>query len=148
MPSENELEVYRQYRTSQDKFAYFILAAAGTAIGFAIHRTEGMRLSWWMIPLGVAVLCWGVSFWAGCLHLQYMASSLYANMGLLKVQAGRHENLPPNPTPQVLKIAAQGIGDAIEFNGKKTASYAWLQFRSLLVGAVFFIAWHISTLIH
>ena len=147
MPSENELEVYRQFRTSQDKYTYFLLAAAGTAIGFSVHRTEGMRLSWWMIPLGIGVLCWGVSFWAGCLHLQYMASSLYANIGLLKVQAGTHEHLPPNPTPLVRQIAAQGIGDAIASNSKKTAFYAWLQFRSLLAGAIFFIGWHISTLV-
>lgn len=55
-------ELYRAHRTAQDKYTYFILAAAGAAIAFALNQTHDATLSWFKLPLGAAVLCWGLSF--------------------------------------------------------------------------------------
>ena len=35
----------RQYRAAQDKYTYFLLAAAGAAVGLAINQTRGFPLS-------------------------------------------------------------------------------------------------------
>jgi hypothetical protein len=46
MPSEQQIEIYRQHRTAQDKYGYFLLAAAGAAIAFAVNQTQGAKLAW------------------------------------------------------------------------------------------------------
>ena len=75
-------EVYQQFRTSQDKYSYFLLAAAGAAIGFALTQTQGKPLSWSQLPLALAVVCWGLSFYFGCYFIEHITSSLYANFDL------------------------------------------------------------------
>ncbi len=63
---DNQLELARMLRTGQDKYTYFLLAAAAAAIGLALNRTHGNAFALTMIPLGLAVTSWGVSFYFGC----------------------------------------------------------------------------------
>jgi hypothetical protein len=139
--SENRIEVYRQFRASQDKYCYFLLAAAAAAIAFAVQRTEGMGLNLPMIPLGIAVLAWSLSFFAGCRHLAWHGAALYANMGLLSLQAGDHPNDPGHP--ELRQAAADGIRDAVEGHSSKAVSWARTQFSSLIFGAICFLCWHV-----
>ena len=41
---ENDLiqQVRQSHENGQEKYTYFLLAAAGAAIGFAVQRTEGL----------------------------------------------------------------------------------------------------------
>ena len=89
MASELQRELYRTLREAQDKYTYFLLAAAGAAIGLAVSQTQGARIVWAQIPLALAVLSWGLSFYFGCRHVAYVNSTIYANVELLRVQAGR-----------------------------------------------------------
>ena len=96
MHNDNLLEeVYRQLRTAQDKYTYFLSAATGAAIALVINQTQGSTLTWSQAPLAVAVLCWGLSFFFGCRHLEYVSSNLYANAEFLKVQSGEHPEVRP-----------------------------------------------------
>lgn len=95
--SEEIREVYRQLRLAQEKYVYFLLAAAGAAIGFALSQTHDSVLSRSQLPLGAAVLCWGLSFFFGCRHLAYVSSTLYANAELLKVEGGQHPEVGRHP---------------------------------------------------
>ena len=52
MSEENHMEIYRQFRTAQDKYCYFLLAAAASGIAFAVQRTGELSLQIWMAPLG------------------------------------------------------------------------------------------------
>jgi hypothetical protein len=45
MATENLREVYRQLRMAQDKYTYFLLAAAGAAIALAVNQTQGAAIS-------------------------------------------------------------------------------------------------------
>lgn len=141
MPSEKELEVYRQLRTSQDKYVYFLLAAVGAAIALVVNQTQGMPLSWSLIPLVCAVLLWGLSFLFGCLHLQYVNSILYANADLLKVEAGEHPEVGRHP--EIMAAASEGIRAAIESNSRRSSRFGRWQFYSLILGAIAYLAWHI-----
>src|SRR5882724_11856270 len=85
--SEEMGEVYRQSRNAQDKYIYFLLAAAA-AIALAINQTQTATLKWSQIPLAGAVFFWALSFYCGCRYLNYVSSTLYANMALLRVGAG------------------------------------------------------------
>jgi hypothetical protein len=142
MQNDNFLEeVYRQHRTAQDKYTYFLLAAVGAAIGLAINQTQGSTLSWSQAPLAVAVLCWGLSFFFGCRHLKYVSSNLYANANLLKVQSGEHPEVGHHP--QLMAAASEGILQAFEANARRAVRSSTMQFRFLVAGAIFYIAWHV-----
>jgi hypothetical protein len=141
MASDHELEVYRAHRTAQEKYSYFMLAAAGAAIGFSVTRTQGLVLSWSQIPLAAAVICWGFSFFCGCMNLRYVESNLYANMSLLKVISGKHPDVGNHP--QMMQAASEGIRSAMESNSNRTTFYGRWQFYLMMLGAVSFVGWDV-----
>jgi len=59
--SDKQLELYRQHRSEQSKYVYFILAAAAGGIALAVRMTTDATLHWSLAPLGAAVLSWGLS---------------------------------------------------------------------------------------
>jgi hypothetical protein len=140
--SDMRSEVWKNFREAQDKHTYFILAAAGSAIAFSVHVTLGRSLSWSMIPLGVSVAAWALSFWAGCRVIAYVNSSTYANHALLEVREGSHPDLTTGH-PAEIAAASEGIRKAIEFNSAKLQFWDAWQFRLLALGAAAFLAWHI-----
>ena len=141
MSADHELELYRVHRAAQEKYTYFLLAAAGAAIGFAVTQSQTAAFEWPQLPLGLAVLLWALSFFFGCRHLNYVEATLYANMDLLKVQAGMHPEVGAHP--QMQAAAAEGIRSAMGTNSIRSARFADWQFRFFVLGAVFFIAWHV-----
>jgi hypothetical protein len=141
MSSEQRIEVYKQHRNAQEKYIYFLLAAAGAAIALALNQTQGAKLAYSQIPLAIAVLLWGLSFLSGCKYLGYMQSTLFANAELLKVEAAEHPLVGGHP--QIMKVASQGIREAIESNSTRAGRFARLQFGFLISGAMCYIAWHV-----
>jgi hypothetical protein len=141
MSNENLLEIYRQLRLTQDKYTYFLLAAVGAAIGLAITQTQDSALSWSQIPLAAAVLCWGLSFIFGCLHLLYTSNALYTNAEQMKVERGLHPMVGNHP--QKMVAASEGLSKAFEKSSTRANRNSQWQFRFLVTGAIFYIAWHI-----
>lgn len=141
MADENLREVFKALREAQNRYAYFLLAAAGAAIGFALNKTEDLGLEWSQVPLGIAVLAWALSFYFGCRQLSYVSSTLYSNIVLIQVQSG---SFPGVGTDASLVLAAsQGISQAIESNSARIKSLGFLQFKLLVSGALLFMAWHV-----
>ena len=140
MAHESLTEIWREHRTSQDKYTYFLLAAASAAIAFAVQKTDGLMLSWELAPIGLAVIAWGGSFYCGCKNLVWVQSSLFANYNLLQLRNGSHPEQPDHPV--LLEAAASGIRSAIESNVQKAQVHAIWQFRLLILGALLFLAWH------
>jgi len=64
-----EIEIYKQHREAQNKYAYFLLAVAASAIALSLKRTTNLKITYSMIPLALAVLSWGFSFFCGCRRL-------------------------------------------------------------------------------
>ena len=141
MPSEQQTEIYRQHRTVQDKYIYFLLAAAGAAIAFAVNQTQDAKLAWSQLPLACAVAFWALSFFCGCRHLGYIESTLLANDALLRVIAGRDPQIGMHP--QLINVASEGIQKAIEVNSKWAGRFARWQFRCLVLGAASYLMWHV-----
>ena len=137
---EESIELYRQLRTSQNKYAYFLLAAVGASIAFALNQTQGLSLKSSQIPLAISILLWGFSFFFGCRYLQYVSSTLYANIEILKIESGRHPQVGNHPL--VLAAASEGVRSAIESNSETSNNLAKLQFGLLIAGVVFYISWH------
>ncbi len=141
MPDAKQIELHRQLRTARDKYAYFLLAAAASATALALNRTAGSALTPSMAVLGVAVFCWGMSFFCGCRCLRLEHSNIFANFELLRVQRGEHPEAGTHP--QVIAAATTGVTSAMESNSESSGSSARWQFRLLVGGALFYIAWHV-----
>ena len=141
MASEREIEVYRQHRTTQEKYVYFLLAAVGAAIALSVNQTQREPLEWSQVPLGVAVLLWGLSFYSGCRHLAYVQSTLFANAAMLNVESGRHPEVGNHP--QLIAAASEGIRVAMETNSNRAKRFANWQFRLLILGAISYLGWHV-----
>lgn len=140
MASQSELEVYKQQRQSQDKYIYFLLAAAGASIAFALNQTNDLSLSLSQWPLGAAVACWAGSFVAGCRRLSKIEDILNLNVGLLRVQKGTHELLDhPSEIPRAEKI----IRSQLEAANNQASRRARWQYWLLTSGAAFYIGWHV-----
>jgi len=133
--------LHKAHSDSQDKYTYFQLAAAGAAIGFAVQKTEGLPLSWWLLPVAAAALLWGFSFFFGCKNIDWVQRSMSANFDLLQLRQGSHPDQPPHP--QILEAAVSGVSSALKGNTDRAGFYARWQFRCLVAGAVCFIAWRI-----
>jgi len=142
MSNENYLgEVYRNLHKSQDKYIYFILAATIASIGFTITQTQNIIFGRSLIPLGISILCWGLSFFFGCRNREYYISILYANFDLLNVRLGYHPSTGSHP--QKIQAASEGIMRAIQRNSDKASRLAHLQMTTFILGALFYLVWHI-----
>ncbi len=141
MQDDVSREVYRALREAQTRYTYFLLATAGAGIGLAVNQTQGAHLSVSQVPLGLAVLSWGLSFFFGCRHLADVASALYANAEVLRVESG--ENPDVGQHPQMVAAASTGIREAIEFNADRANRFGHWQFWFLVGGAVLYVAWHV-----
>src|SRR5690554_8107392 len=62
MASDEQLEIYKVLRESQSKYTYFILAAAGRAIGFTLTQANNFEIAYSQIPSGFAVFFGGLGF--------------------------------------------------------------------------------------
>lgn len=138
---ESISSLHKAHQIGQEKYTYFLLAAAGAAIGFAVQKTEGLKLSWWLLPVSFATASWATSFFFGCKNLSWVQSSVYANFNLLQLQRGSHPQQPPHP--ELVALAVRGVSTALEGNGKKAQFYGVWQFRLLVAGALLFIAWRV-----
>ena len=141
MASELEKFIANQLSEAQSKYTYFLLAVAASAIALAVQRTTGKTLNWQMIPLGLAVICWGLSFFSGCRNRAYFSSTLYANATLLKIQNGSHPEVPNHP--EYIEAASSGVRSAAENNSSGANFWGHMQFHSLVAGAMFFLIWHV-----
>lgn len=145
MPDNRDLlEFVKLHRVSQEKYTYFLLAAAGAAIAFAVQKTEGLVVSWWLLPVALATLCWLLSFYFGCKSLIRVQIALQANINLLRLRSVQ----PNQPAqPQEADAATSDTQKALVCNILKATSYADWQFRALIVGAFFFIAWRVAEMV-
>ena len=141
MSDDNVRMLHNQLVTSQHKYIYFLLAVAASAIAFSTQATKDMELEYSLIPLGVAVLCWAFSFFCGCRTVQYDNSNTVANIDLLKVERGEHEECGNNPA--YISAASQGIRQAYASNQAAQNRHSKWQFRFLVIGGILFIVWHI-----
>lgn len=138
-------DLHKAHQTGQEKYTYFLLAAVGAAIGFAVQKTEGLSLTWWLLPVALATICWSASFYFGCKNVIWVQTSIMANFNLLQLRQGSHPDQPPHP--QLVSAAIQGVESALEKNVNKAQFYGLWQFRFLVAGAICFIAWRVAEMV-
>jgi hypothetical protein len=48
--------LHKAHQAGQEKYTYFLLAAPRATIGFAVQKTEGLALSWWLLLVALATV--------------------------------------------------------------------------------------------
>ncbi len=145
MATEAELQLSKNLNTNQERLCYFLLAAAASGIALAVKDTRGDVLSWSLLPLGIAVLFWGLSFYFGYLNRAYMSAAIHANAAILRIERGAEPDIGRHPGLQ--GAASSGVRQALDANNFRANRHGKLQWRSLILGAVSYIAWHVTELI-
>lgn len=139
--NEEQKEIKREFNQRQEKYVYYIIALAVSSIGFSIYRTNGQTLKLTQIPLGIAILCWGVSIFCGLKFLQYSISILYSNYHYFEIINGNDSDIGSND--ENIKIGVDAFKKAMNINVEVAGKYFNWQGILFYLGIVFFIVWHI-----
>lgn len=139
--SLTKTDIYKQLNDSQDKFAYFSLAVAASAIAYALQKTEGKLISWSLLPLALSVLSWLYSFFLGCQWLKSKSHVLYLNYQLLEVQEGTHNLTGTNREAQ--QIGIETLSSLMNKISDKAAKNLSRHLTLIILGVVFFVVWYV-----
>ena len=141
MSQEEELELSRQFRAIQQKNSYFLLAASGAAIAFAMTQTKMEPLAWPHILWAVSIACWAWSFYSGLQFVEHVGSAIFQNHNFLVLKR-LISGIPPDKAVVEMKDAKGRFDKTLARHEKKMKLHGDLQKYMLLCGAVFYFLWH------
>ena len=75
-----------------------------------------------------------------------MSSSLYSNLVMLRIERGAEPAVGEHP--QRIAAASAGIREALKSNADQANAFGRWQFRFLILGALFYVAWHVLEMYH
>jgi len=136
-------ELHKAHQAGQERLAYFLLAAAGAAVAFATQKTEGQMLSWWLVPLGLAVLCWAASFYFGCRAVAWSHTTMRREIYLLQAKETHAAFEGTDHARDLLDAHNKNLDKAI----LTMSSFSTWQFRLLVSGGVLYCAWRVAELV-
>jgi hypothetical protein len=134
MSQEAENELRRDLLNLDDKHTYFLLGAAGTAIGFAITRSESSQVDLYATALAFAFALWGTSFISGCMVIKRTRSLFAANRIYLDI-------LKPFPEIEARENVKKIGKEQLEPLGRNVEWWRDLQYQTLLGGAAAYLVW-------
>ena len=132
--SDKTSELTKRHFEAVDKYVYFLLAAAGAAIGFAIQKVDNRLFSYSLIPLGLSVLCWVISFYSGCNCIKNKNMATESNL-LAMTQYDFTNNLSRED-----QIKSINLYSKFMTRSKRFSDY---QFNFLVIGVILYIFWSI-----
>lgn len=138
---EEQKEIQRQFRQQQEKYVYYIVALNVTAIGFSIYQTTGKTLNCTQIPLGLAIISFGISIYCGLKFLKYLISNLYTNNEYFEILKGAHPEIGNNS--QKIQLASGIMKDIMIKNSNNASKFMTFQETFFYFGIILFIVWHI-----
>ena len=114
----------------QNKFVYYILAINAACIAFTINFAKDVNITCHEIPLGFAILFWGISFYSGIVQVENTEVSIQANIKKLEAASKGQE-----PSDYIKSESNRTI--------KKGVKYRKYQNWCILIGALCFIIWYV-----
>lgn len=76
-----------------EKYTYYLCAAAGACIAFALTQAKDLKLDVNQLALAAALACWGASFLYGCRHAEITMFHGITNIIAIENEAERGEAL-------------------------------------------------------
>jgi len=137
---EEFMELRKQHNDMYDKYAYFLLAATGAAIGFGLQKLDGLAPSIASFICIAAVGLWVLSFYLGLKRIETVMMVVQINASLAAfLTPEREAQIADSQIAKTEQIASQQIE---KFNNKN-ARLMKAQFYLLIAGAVFFMVWRV-----
>ena len=136
-----QTEVWKLFRTQQEKYVYYLLSLSVAAIGFAVTQTNSDELKLTHIILLFAAILWLISIYNGLKWVKWSLSTLNANFEMLRVKSGYFVEILP--TPSHTQAAVGGIKQAIDSNSKVIRKSFNIQSNTFYWGVGIFILWHL-----
>lgn len=139
MSSEESYFVIRKQRAAdlyfssideEKKLTYYLASATLAAIGFAITQTIDKDWGLDLIPAGIAILFWAISFVTGVAQRRELILSLES--GADHFDGVRMLGIPDNMT---------------KFKAKKAVQFSNIQLISFIIGVVSYLVYHILQMI-
>ena len=154
MDVEEANRQFERIEAAEDKYVYFLLAAAAAAIAYGMQRTNSSAVEPVDGVLAVAFVCWALSFFAGCRNRQRRLRNAFMSFGGQGIKFAMEVEAKTNPDNEHLEEAARRVNEIVEQLNKAQAKAAksaqsWfeVQFRFLAFGALFFFVWHVLGMI-
>jgi hypothetical protein len=132
MADDSRSDFIREILSAENKYIYYVLAATGACIAFAINKTDQALISWSHIPWVLAVLCWAISLYFGT-RILMNETEYMADVALVDMTNQADPNFQPDPQFEARRHR----------RAQRKGQYKWWQFTLLLAGAAFFMIWHV-----
>ncbi|KIQ22931.1 hypothetical protein RT95_12530 [Xanthomonas campestris] len=142
--SDELIHLNKIHADGHSKYVYFLLAATGAALGYALQKIDGSTYScqvWFGLS---AIGCWILSFFFGCMHVTAIQSVILSNSHLLQLQQGNHPMQPR--TQQEMEFAWRITNDALESKNNRAQLLLRLHFWLLATRVFFFTTWRVLVL--
>lgn len=143
--SDNYRLITSELFSSQTKYIYFQLAAAGAAIAISINQSLDDPISYFHVFWLIAVSLWAGSVFCGMWAIENRNTTLAYGVEIMKIELGQHEAFQ--------KVTDKTKATYLEYlkaRDKTNAAlerYSKWQTYALIFGGLFYIAWHISNMI-
>mgnify|MGYP001396360630 CR=1 FL=1 len=138
---EIQQQIIKEHKERQEKFVYYLIALAVSCIGFAVYNTLDVKMKLIQIPLGLAVLSWGMSVFCGIKFLKLALALLYENSRYFDIKNGQDSEIGNDP--KTIKYTLSIMKPLLEKNAKGTSFYFDWQIWFFYTGIVFFIFWRV-----
>lgn len=138
---DEQKEIQKQFRDGQEKYIYYLIALCVAAIGFSIHKTLGISMNLFQIPLGIAITSWAISIFFGLRFLEKRLDLLFNNNQYFEILQGRDSDVGTNS--ENIKIGFKAIEEIMEQKSKNIPKYFTRQKIFFFLGFLSFLAWHI-----
>ncbi|MCR6686073.1 hypothetical protein [Pseudoxanthomonas sp.] len=143
--SDKLIHLNRVHADGHSKYVYFLLAATGAALGYALGKLDSTPVDC-TVWLGLAAIAsWLLSFWLGCKHVTSIQSAIWLNAEVLQLEEGTHPNQPSSM--EATAIAKAAAASALEARNNRAAALFNWQFKTLALGVLLFTAWRVVFLL-
>jgi hypothetical protein len=142
--NSNFQHLHRIYSDGHSKYVYFLLAATGAALAYALQKLDNSTLNW-QVWFGLSsIVSWLLSFFCGCKHITAIQSAILLNTDLLQLQQGNHPMQPQSA--QEMQIAWEVTNRALDKKNNRAQMLFRIQFWLLAGGVLLFSMWRVLVL--
>ena len=138
MSSSAEVELMKIHKVAQEKHIYFILAAAGSGIGFSLVQSKVEKFSYHHLIWIFAIALWAISFLCGLRSIEYINNGTVHNAKYLAYKRNLRSAEPRENEEYEFDLL-----EKIIVYDKGIGFYVKAQSYFLFGGAIVYIAWHV-----
>lgn len=139
---DTELALVQELKAGKVKFCYFIMAASGSAIGFAITQTKTTAFETHHYIWLAAVIFWALSFFCGIRYISKINSVIFSNVTYLqnkrKIYGGS-----ASQEFELQQLNESKFHEAVSEDNNSLVLYGHAQVYLLLSGALVYVIWHV-----